>query len=388
MRHRFAPLASSFLFLALAACGPANRGLVSAAPAEMEYAEICDGPANCLKVSRLVLGTDHLGKMDNARTLEVLDEAVKLGINTFDTSPIYANNIEERLGAWLLTRKEPGLHVISKGGFPRDLGPGTYSSRLKGTKEEIALNVLEEIRISDKQLNHKIAVYLMHRDDADFLNYARVDRQQTPARTILEALAAPELRGKYGMFGVSNWETPRVGEALAEAGRAPALPRPVLNSPYFSLLEMSSVTIHSGGVQVTHADMTDPAFQDGIKIMTYSPLGGFSIIRKGWKYARRDALALKNGGDRYWGHAFDAIFHEANERRFKRALKFTRKFNAANKTSYTVDQVLNAYVLAHARVDFLAIGPRNVRQLRKTVEALRLAKKLTQADLDYLYSND
>lgn len=390
MKYRSAALSlPASLFLTLAACAPGLRG-PAAAPAlpAMEYAELCETPAHCLKVSRLVLGTDHLGKMDNARTLEVLEEAVRLGINTFDTSPIYAANIEERLGAWLRNRGRAGLYTISKGGFPRDLGPGTYSSRLNGTEEEIARNVLEEIEISDRQLNGGITVYLLHRDDADFKDYARVERPQTPAGTILKALAAPEIRGRYRMLGVSNWDTPRINEALAEAERDPALPRPVLSSPYFSLLEMSSTTTHSGGVQVRHADMTDPAFQEGIKIMTYSPLGGFSIVRNGWEKSRREALRLKNGGDRYWGHAYDAIFHEANEKRFGRALKFTKEFNAANGTRYTVDQVLNAYVLAHSRADFLAIGPKDVRQLRQTVEALQLSKRLTRADLDYLYNND
>ena len=388
MRHRFTSLfLAAPLFFALASCGPAVRGNgpgAAAAP-KMEYVDLCEGPARCLKVSRLVLGTDHLGTMDNSRTVEVLDEAVKLGINTFDTSPIYAENIEERLGNWLQARNRGDLYTISKGGFPRDLGPGAYSSRLKGTKEEIAAGVLEEIGTSYRQLKNNITIYLMHRDDADFQNYSRVARPQTPVRTILEALASPEIRSKYRMLGVSNWETPRVNESQAAAKLDPSLSRPVLSSPYFSLLEMSSVTTHSGGVQVKHEEMTDPAFQPGVKIMPYSPLGGFSIVRNGWESARREALRLKQNGDRYWGHAYDAIFHAANEKRFNRALEFTEKFNAANNTRYTVDQVLNAYVLAHKRTDFLAIGPRSVRQLRQTAEALELSGKLTPADLDYLY---
>lgn len=376
-----------FLLLTLACCGPAGRGGHGASvPPPMEYVELCETPANCVRVSRLVMGTDHLGKMDNARTVEVLEEAVRLGINTFDTSPIYAEKIEARLGEWL--RGRPGLYVISKGGFPRDLGPGTYSSRLKGGREEIARGVREELEISHAQLHGVLTIYLMHRDDVDFENYARVERPQTPAKTILEALASPELRGRYRLLGVSNWDTPRVAEALAAAASDPALPRPVLSSPYFSLLEMSGVTTHSGGVQVKHADMKDPAFQRGIKIMPYSPLGGFSIVHRGWERARAEALALKNGGDRYWGRAYDAIFHDGNAKRFERALRFTDQFNAARGTSYTVDQVLNAYVLAHVRTDLLAIGPRNVAQLRQTVEALRLAKWLTPADLDHLYGGD
>jgi len=380
------------IFLALAlplvfsACGTGRLAPAARAPG-MEYAEVCDRPSHCLELSRLVMGTDHLGKMENAKTVEILDEAVRLGINAFDTSPIYAERIEYRLGEWLRAGRT-GLYVISKGGFPRDLGPGTYSSRLKGSSAEIAAGVREELDTSSRQLNGNIAIYLLHRDDADFENFKKTARQATPAGTILAALARPELRNSYGMLGVSNWETARVAEALASADLDPGLPRPAVNSPYFSLLEMSSVTTHSGGVQVRHEEMADPAFQPGIKLMPYSPLGGFSIIRRGWAEARRDARERRDAGDRYWGHAFEAIFHEANEKRFNRAAAFIESFNTAHGTDYTVDQLLNAYVLAHPRADFLVIGPRDLEQLRRTVGALRLSKLLTREDLDHLHGKE
>ena len=47
--------------------------------------------------------------------------------------------------------------------------------------------------------------------------------------------------------------------------------------------------------------------------------------------------------------------------------------------------MLNAYVMAHPRADFVVIGPRTVEQLRRTVQALALAKDLRRGDLDYLY---
>jgi len=40
----------------------------------------------------------------------------------------------------------------------------------------------------------------------------------------------------------------------------------MINSPYFSLFEMSDQTIHALGSQVTHAEMMDPNFLAGIKI--------------------------------------------------------------------------------------------------------------------------
>ena len=193
------------------------------------------------------------------------------------------------------------------------------------------------------------------------------------------------------MTGLSNWETDRIDESQKVVSKDKRLSRPMLNSPYFSLLEMSpKVSIHSGGVQVKHVDMMDANFQKGIKIMPYSPLGGFggvSVIEHGWEKAKEIAWELKKKDDRYWGHVYDAIFHEENEQRYKRVVKFTEDFNRKNGSSYTVDQMMNAYVLAHPRTDFLALGPLSVKQLKRTVGALELAKKLKSDDLDYLYKN-
>lgn len=360
---------------------------VSLAQPTMPYVEVGDRPEVARKLSRLIMGTDHLGNMPNQQTLEILNEAVRLGINTFDTAPIYTDGIERRLGAWLKTQKRTDLYVITKGGFPRDLGPGTYESRLKGDRPRITANVLEEVRGSRAKYDRPITIYLMHRDDADFRNYERVDRPQTPVETILEALSDPSLKQHYHMVGVSNWTTARVVESQRVARERPDLMRPVCHSPYFSLLEMGPVTIHSGGVQVTHAEMMRPDFQPGVKLMTYSPLGGFSIVRRGWEAAKQDALARKQRGDRYWGHVYDALFHDANARRYQRAIDFTQRLNERHGTRYTLDQVLDAYVLAHPRTDFLVIGPRSVEQLRRTVEALEVARLLTPEDLDYLYAN-
>lgn len=353
----------------------------------MEYIDVGDTPDQVRRMSKLIMGTDHLGKVPNEQTVEVLNEAVRLGINTFDTAPIYAESIEVRFGAWIRAQNRSDLHVITKGGFPRDLGPGTYYSRLRGTHEQMVANVFEQLRWSRKNYDDNIAIYLMHRDDDEFHDYGQTVRPRTPARSILAALSDPWLKRSYAMIGVSNWETARVKETQRAAAEHPELMRPVCNSPYFSLLEMGPVTIHSGGVQVTHADMMNPEFQKGVKLMTYSPLGGFSILSKGWEQAKQNALALKNARDRYWGNVHDAIFHEANEKRFHRAQKFTADFNTRHGTNFTLDQMFNAYVIAHPRTDFVIIGPRTVEQLRRTVQALELAKMLTPEDLDFLYNN-
>lgn len=414
----------------------------------MEYVPVCSSLEKCMYFSRLVMGTDHLiqgdwnqagqKQMSQQEVYALLDEAVKLGINIFDTSPIYVGNVENVLGKWIKDRNvkvqdaksyqnsclnpDRRIYALSKGGFPFDLfyskeikkgdyaerfkvelqkkgvvinrghlqnvPAGTYASRLYGDKDQIKQRVLGELEHSHKNLNGNIAVYLMHRDDGDYIEFKKVLRDQTPVVMIMEALKEVQERLPFSVLGWSNWETERVEESLKLSNKRADLPRPVLDSPYFSLFEMTGRTIHAGGVQVTHEEMMNPSFLKGIKIMPYSPLGGFSILDKPeprWESAKKAAKKKYDAGDPYWQNVFHAIFTEKNRQRYERVLEFTKRFNKEHKTDYSIDQMINAYALAHPRTDFLAVGPITPDQLHRTVGSLSLAKILTPEDLDYLY---
>ncbi len=222
-----------FLFFLFSSCLPFTS------QAKMEYVKLESPTGAQIKVSRLIMGTDHLGKIPHEQAVAVLNEAVAQGINMFDTAPIYVNSIEEQLGRWLKAQDRDDLYVITKGGFPFDIGPGSYESRLKGNKDQIVSNVKEEIEGSSQRLNGRISIYLMHRDDLDFSNYNKINRQFTPARNILEALSHPDIKEKFMMLGLSNWLPERIEEARHAALKNPQLVMPVVSSPYFSILEMS-----------------------------------------------------------------------------------------------------------------------------------------------------
>ncbi len=421
---------------------------------EMEYVNVCGQGCDCKKFSRLIMGTDHLvqsswteeGQVETSdqQLYEILDEAAKLGINLFDTAPIYVGGIENKLGKWMQSRghkikkndfyydskfnPDRELYTLSKGGFPFDLyssqnletgshstelkttlrcqgylgdfedsgqalrlthvPPGTYTSRLFGGQNQVAERVAEELSHSTDNLNGKVTIYLMHRDDGDYLKFKEIPRQKTSVKTIMEALSDPELSSKYWGLGWSNWGTERVNDSIKVAEENGGLSKPLLNSPYFSLFEMSERSIHAGGVQVTHDEMMNPDFQKGIKLNPYSPLGGFSILDRPvpkWENAKRAAKQKYDQGDAYWQNVFPSIFTDANKARYDRVLAFTQDFNKRHGADYTIDQMVNAYALAHPRVDFLTVGPINVEQLRRTVKALKLSRMLNREDLEYLY---
>ncbi|PKL38672.1 MAG: hypothetical protein CVV41_22330 [Candidatus Riflebacteria bacterium HGW-Riflebacteria-1] len=437
------------LLVVFSACSPTAEG--------MEYVEIVGNDGKYRQLSRLVMGTDHLiqaGWVDEKQSestreqaYAVLDEAARLGINLFDTAPIYVGGVEYTLGEWRASRAarvadgsfydRPSLnpdrkiYALSKGGFPFDLywlkelpagchaeelidelkkrgilasdavdwrtrnwplknvPPGTYVSHLYCEKELMIERISRELVHTSSNLKGEIDIYLMHRDDGDAIKFEAIRREQTPVSRILEAVSAPEISSQFKIVGWSNWQSPRVEESLRLAEQDNKLARPMINSPYFSLFEMSDQTIHALGVQAVHSEMMDPDFQKGIKIMPYSPLGGFSILDKpapAWKNAKKSAYIKYLKGDPYWRNVYPSIFTAANEARWLRAVHFLDRFNTKHRTSYTIDQLLNAYVLAHPRTDMLAIGAITVEQVRRTVEALQMAKMLSRHDLDFLHS--
>lgn len=58
----------------------------------MEKIRVCENQNKCLEFSKLIIGTDHLGKIGRDKMFEVLDEAARLGINTLDTAPVYIDS--------------------------------------------------------------------------------------------------------------------------------------------------------------------------------------------------------------------------------------------------------------------------------------------------------
>lgn len=397
-------------------------------------------------------GWVHSGQTEQTdeEVFKVLDEAVRNGINVIDTSPIYVGNIENLIGRYLESRRETiksddfyvnsrlnpdrKIYVITKGGFPYDLSysrklgagyhsdeflealkekgvrfspihngeielknvpPGTYDSRLDGTVEDMIKAIKEEIQHSLQNLNGNPTVYLLHRDFFNSVGFKVIKECRTCVEKILTALSSEELTRFYSMIGLSNWTTDRVEKAGELASKNPKLFFPTFDSPYFSLFEMrKGVSIHARGIQALHHEMMNPEYLKGVFMMPYSPLGGFSIFdkhgdpKKSWEMAKADAKQKFDNGDAYWQNVYLAIFTPENEIRLNKAIEFLKNWNQTYSTNYTLDQLLNAYALAHQRMNFLTMGPITIDQVQRSIQSLALSKQLNANDLDFLHETD
>ena len=169
------------------------------------------------KLSRIIFGCADMSEGKDASLL--LDEALALGINTFDTARVYGKS-EKSLGTWLKSQNREDIVIITKGCHPSFLG------RKRVTRNDF----LKDLKLSLNALGtNYIDIYLLHRDN-----------ELVPVGEIIEMLNECHERGLIRAFGVSNWSFERIVEAN-EYAKAHNLMPFMFSSPHYSLAEQ----IHS-----------------------------------------------------------------------------------------------------------------------------------------------
>jgi aryl-alcohol dehydrogenase-like predicted oxidoreductase len=149
-----------------------------------------------LKLSKLCFGGASIsgdgkgysfGEMSERDSQELIEYAIDLGINIFDTAPIYGfNQSEKRLGLGLRSKRDK-VHIISKAGV------GWHGSGRVNMSNDPKL-VLEMLENSLRNLDSEyIDFYMIHYPDA------RVD-----IRYSLDVLVKAQVQGKIKHIGLSN----------------------------------------------------------------------------------------------------------------------------------------------------------------------------------------
>jgi len=179
----------------------------------MEYTYF---PKTNLEVSRLCLGTMMFGgQTEEQDAIRIMDEALDLGVNFFDTANVYNGGVtEEVVGRWLKNHRDQVI-LASKVGI--DMGQGLYDTGLsRGT-------ILKQVDASLARLQTDyIDIYYMHKPDyhTDFF-----ETMQT-----LDTLVK---QGKIRYIGVSNhaaWQMADILHVCEKYGfNAPVVTQNVLN---------------------------------------------------------------------------------------------------------------------------------------------------------------
>ncbi|HVV37201.1 MAG TPA: aldo/keto reductase [Acidimicrobiales bacterium] len=296
-----------------------------------------------LRVSPLCLGTMNFGTQEGAQTSEadahrIMDRALDLGINFFDTANMYGGGTtEEIIGRWFAQggRRREKTVIATKVYGGRDPWPNT--NRLS------ALHIRQACEDSLRRLQtDHIDLYQMHHVDRD-----------TPWDEIWQAMDLLVAQGKVLYVGSSNfagWHIAKANEAAHVRG---------------SLGLVSEQSLYNLNARTVELEVL-PACRDyGLGVIPWSPLGGGILGGALQKVTegRRGAQRLQQQVEKH-----------------RPQLEAWEKL-CADRGEQPADVAL-AWLLANPAVTAPIIGPRTLEQFDGALRALEIT--LDDAVLDEL----
>lgn len=306
-----------------------------------------------LRVSRLGLGCGGFGGVgsepllygrgeDEATAFAIMDRAVELGINYFDTADSYGGGrSEEMIGRWLRSRGTRDTIVLSTKVFNRT-GPGPNDAGLSRR------HVLHAVEDSLRRLQTDwLDLYVTHEVDP-----------HTPLDETLRALDDLVHQGKVRYVGASNTEAWRLTKSLWVSDRLGLVRYDGVQNEY-NLLN-----------RAIEPEVLPLAADQDLAVTPFSPMAGGLLTGKyalGRDHPAGSRLTLRPGP--YAGLLTAETF---------RAIEALRA-QAADR-GVSPGALALAWVLANPAVTAALIGPRSLEQFQPALEAVPIG--LTAADRD------
>jgi aryl-alcohol dehydrogenase-like predicted oxidoreductase len=298
-----------------------------------------------LEISRLCLGCLNFGSEqewmmnDREASVELVDRAIDLGINFFDTANAYSRGESESiLGEAIAERDREEVVIATKVYFPMGEGPNKGGLSRK--------HILDQIAGSLDRLGT---------DYVDLLQIHRWD-EHTPIAETLSALDHLVREGTVRYLGASTMAGWQFSKALYTADME-GYERFVSMQPEYNLVDRHE-----------EANLLPICADQDVGVVPWSPLAGGFLAGK---YERGEETPSESR----------AATDEYTERRFTdenwRVLEAVR--DVAAERDATPAQVSLAWLLHKEVVDAPIIGPRRVEHLEENVEALSV--ELTDDEL-------
>ena len=197
-----------------------------------------------LTVSSLGLGCVTFGReIDQQRAFAIMDHALELGINLFDTAEAYAaGRSEELIGQWMNERQNREQIVLA--------------TKVAGTQTRE--NILESAEQSLRRLQtDRIDLFKVHNWDSE-----------VPLSETIDALNTLVEQGKARYIGSSNYDADQLAQALRESA-ASGCARMEATQPNYNLV-----------VRDIEEALLPLCAEHQIGVVSYSPLGAGFLTGK------------------------------------------------------------------------------------------------------------
>jgi aryl-alcohol dehydrogenase-like predicted oxidoreductase len=311
----------------------------------MEYTTLGD---TGMEVSRICLGCMSFGSsdwrewvLDEEEGQEIIDWAIELGINFFDTANMYSMGESERvLGNALEGRREQQV-VATKGYFQMDEDdPNSGGLSRKAIEQELDHSL-------DRLGMDTVDLYQIHRRDP-----------KTPIETTLGALDDAIRRGKTRYIGASSMWAHQFAEDLH-------------TSDALGYERFATMQNHYNLVYREEERETLPlCAKEGVGVIPWSPLARGYLTRP---HEEIDATTRGASEDRLYEHPYrEGGGPEVNE----------RVEELANERNVSMAQIALSWLLHKKWVDAPIVGTTSVEHLEDAVEALDIS--LSESDIEHL----
>lgn len=292
-----------------------------------------------LIVSKLSLGAMTFGsdpsipsiyKVDRDCAKRMVDLAIELGVNSFDTADAYASGQSEVMLGELLGKRRQDVVLATKVGF-----------RTGDAVTEAGLSRQHMLAACDRSLKRLntdyIDLYILHKEDPF-----------TPLEETLSTLNDLVRAGKVRYVGFSNWSAWRAATAL-QIQKANGWAQFCCGQMHYSLV-----------VRDAEQDIIPFMTYAGIGMMVWSPLAGGFLSGK---YTREN---LKDTDSRLAGFDFLPFDKETGFRIVDRLREMARARHVS------VAQIALAWLLAQPAVSSILLGATKLHQLEDNLGAVSI----------------
>lgn len=297
---------------------------------DMEYVSL---GRSGLKVSRLCLGTMNFGPHTTEEdSFEIMDQALDLGFNFFDTANVYGWKIGEGITENIIGR------WLAQGGGRRDrivLATKVYGKMGEGPNER-RLSAYHIRKACEDSLQR------MQTDHIDLYQMHHIDRE-TPWEEIWQAMEQLVREGKVLYVGSSNFAGWHIAQAQESA----------MKRDFFGLI--SEQSLYNLSDRMIELEVVPACEEYGLGIIPWSPLAGGML---------GGALEKAAKGRRSTDYVKEEI--EEHRAQVEDYEKFCRDLGESPA------DVALAWLLHQPVVDSPIIGPRTLDQLKGSLRAMEI----------------
>jgi aryl-alcohol dehydrogenase-like predicted oxidoreductase len=314
----------------------------------MEYTTLGDTGTT---VSRICLGCMSFGSSDwrewvleDEESREVIERAIDLGVNFFDTANVYSRGESERVLGKVLADYDRDAQVVATKVYGQmGEGPNAQGLSRKTIEQELA-NSLDRLGMGT------IDLLQTHRWDYD-----------TPIAETLRALDDAVRRGQVRYLGASSMWAYQFADALHTSDSL-GLERFVTMQNHYNLVYREE-----------EREMLPLCEREGVGVIPWSPLA------RGYLARPHDSVdaTTRGASDSERDHLYEHPYREGGGPEINE-----RAAELATEKGVSMAQISLAWLLHQDAVDAPIVGTTSVEHLEDAVEALEI--DLTESDREYL----